>query len=349
MKDLYLHIALALFLLAGCWSCIDVIDLETDEATEVLIIEGAVYNNGSRPEVRIRQSAAFSKGPEGVQNPVSGAQVSISEVGGDELILTEVESGIYRGGRSFGNTGKEYQLTVAVNGRQYRSLIEKMPARVPVERLSWTTRTENTNNAAGNQILQKVHILMADALLPEAAGGTFLRYRVFGTYEFRERTTSSNLSPSFCYIEETIDLNNLALIDGREIRDGRLIEQPILETVLDFRFAFKYCFTVVQQAISNNAYNYWRSVNNEFERTGDIFEAPPARIKGNIFNSEATANDVIGLFSAIATDTAKILVNGLDLDGPRDPCNIFGRPLPEGCLNCLVFNNSSLIKPECFQ
>ena len=76
------QIVVLLLLIFGCFSCIDVIDLKTTDTEKVLIIEGFIYNGNTPPTVKIRTSAAFSSGPEGVELPVSGANVTLMEVGG---------------------------------------------------------------------------------------------------------------------------------------------------------------------------------------------------------------------------------------------------------------------------
>ena len=133
------------------------------------------------------------------------------------------------------------------------------------------------------------------------------------------------------------------MIDGREVNNGILVDQPILEKLIDEKFFHSYCFTVVLQSISKNAFDYWNSIKNEFERTGDIFEAPPARIRGNVLNVESTKNDVIGLFSAIATDTMNLSVNSTDINTNLRQCRPFGT-LSDACTNCLIIANSSLEK-----
>lgn len=279
-------------------SCIDTIELDVQDTEDIIIIDGSVYSDGTFPEVRVRKGAAFASGPDGVEFPISGAHVEIAELGGSTFVLDEIQPGTYSINRSLGTTQRDYQLKVQVNGETYESSIEQMPVVIPIQELSWTTQKENIDNTRGNVESKDVLVVRANADLSGIQEDIFLRYRIDGTWEFRERSAANNLNAIFCYITERVDLNNLALIDGREVNNGILTDQPILEEFLDFRFAFNYCFTVTQQSISNATFNYWKSIQNEFERTGDIFESPPARIKGNIFNTISAKNDVIGIFSS---------------------------------------------------
>ena len=329
------------------FACIDIIDLKTQEKEEVLIIEGFIYNDRDESSVSIKKSAAFVAGPDGVELPVSGATVTISEIGGPSVTLTESTPGVYTSDQLKGQVGKGYQLRVETGGNTYESLVEQMPAVIPATRLSWARRDESIRNSAGNVATKSIIILKSDALLPDLSDGSFLRFRVEGIYEYRERASASNLNDQTCYVPEVIDFNNLALVDGRLVNNGELVDQPVLERTIDFKFAYNYCFSVVTQSITRNAFNFWVSIQNEFERTGDIFEAPPAKIKGNIVNTNGTENDVIGLFSAISNDTSKLLVSGIELNNPRIPCRSFGA-VPDACFDCLIIEKSSLVRPECF-
>lgn len=339
-------LCLSFLFVGGLSSCIDVIDLETVEVGEVLVVEGAVYLNGEVPEVKIRRSGAFVAGPDGVQQPVSGAIVTITEVGGDQVQLTEIEPGLYQGNSAMGSVGKEYLLQIQVDDNSYESLIEKMPVEVPIDELNWELKEIADENESGNVVTAKNVVVMADATIPDREEGVFLRYRVESVYEYRERTVGPNTR--YCYVQDNIDFNNLAIVDGRDINEGKLVDQPVLKKLLDAKFTWGTCLTVTQHSISEQSYNYWNSIQNEFQRTGDIFESPPAKIKGNIFNTDGTKNDVIGLFSAIASNQAKIYVDGLDIDERLCQCQCWPPPRTETCYNCLGLSKSSQDQPECF-
>ncbi|MFT4568640.1 MAG: hypothetical protein ACI9FN_003609 [Saprospiraceae bacterium] len=331
-------------------SCVDVIDLRAEEAEDIFIIDGFVYSDGRDPIVNIRRSAAFVSGPEGAQMPVSGAQIEIMEVGGPTIELIEVEAGVYSTVQPLGTVGTEYVLKVDVDGDSYESLLERMPPTVPIAALDWTTKELFVDNIAGNVEIQKRVVVLAEVDLSKFEEEIFLRYRIDGVWEFREAFAGGNplnLNPISCYITEQVDLNNVALLDGRIVSNGALIQQSIIEEHINFRFAYNFCFTVTQESISNTAFNFWNSVQSEFERTGDIFEAPPARIKGNVFNTNDTNNNVIGLFSAISSSTSNITISGLSFTpAPIGQCVIFSNR-PESCFRCETINNASTIKPDC--
>lgn len=351
MKSNYIHrkknIAYLCFLLFASYACIDVIDLSAeDKEQEILIIEATVHQNTQEAIVKLSHAASFAAGPDGTETAVTGATVKITEVDGPVFELIEGDPGTYTSSEPLGTVGKEYILEVQNKGETYISSQEKMPKIVPVQNVDYIRREETFTNASGNLGTREFLVLRSSATFPNEGEDIFLRYRVSGIYEYQERPS---LNDKICYISEQIDFNQLGIIDAAVLPGGVLTEEPFLEKLIDHRLAFNYCFTIVQLAMTQSEYTYWNSVKSEFERTGDIFETPPAKINGNIRNSINTKNDVIGLFSLIASDTLKLNTNGLDLGAPRGQCQGFrslDRDSP--CFNCIKIANSTYNKPECF-
>ncbi|MEM8891671.1 MAG: DUF4249 family protein, partial [Bacteroidota bacterium] len=128
------------------------------------------------------------------------------------------------------------------------------------------------------------------------------------------------------------------------LNNGFLNQEEFLTKRVDGKFASNYCFTLVQLSITQNEYNFWAAIENEFERTGDIFEAPPAKINGNVLNDDKSQSDVLGLFSLTVADTTKYLITGTDAGFPMAPC---ARRPPGPCFNCLQIQNATTQKPDC--
>ncbi|MDW3648086.1 MAG: DUF4249 family protein [Bacteroidia bacterium] len=328
-------------------ACIDIIELETENKADGIIIVDANLELSSRSAtVQIRQAAAFSAGPDGVELPVGGARVRLEEIGGTELTLIETETGIYKTDDAIGEAGKSYQLFIEVNGESYESKIEVMPERVPFDFIDHVQRLESFNNSQGNIETQEVVAIRSTTDLPNNGEGIFLRYRASGVYQFNERVS---INDKICYVPERIDNNQLTIINGSSLNNGALNQQEFLLKRVDSRLAKRYCFTLVQISITENEYNFWTAIEDEFDRTGDIFETPPAKINGNILNTVNTKNDIIGLFSVTVADSAKYVITGSDVGFSRGPCEGFPPPAQGSpCYNCLLIQNSSYQEPDCF-
>lgn len=344
-KRIYAIISVLGLLILG--ACIDIIDLPTENKSEgIIIVDANLELSSQSAKVQIRQAADFSAGPDGVELPLGGANVRVQEIGGETWSLIETETGIYKSETAIGEEGKSYQLFIEVNGESYESEVEIMPERVPFDFIDHVQREESFNNSQGNIETQEVVAIRSTSSLPNNGEGIFLRYRASGVYQFNERPS---INDKICYVPEIIDNNQLTIVNGSSLNDGILNQQEFLLKRVDTRLAKRYCFTLFQISMTENEYNFWAAIENEFARTGDIFETPPAKINGNILNTINTKNDVIGLFSVTASDSAKYVITGSQVGFSRGPCDGFPPPAQGSpCFNCLLIQNATYQEPDCF-
>jgi len=75
------------------------------------------------------------------------------------------------------------------------------------------------------------------------------------------------------------------------------------------RFWEKYLVRIEQLAISQDAYLFFNLVNNQLSITGDIFDPPPATIRGNILNIDDPEEVVLGYFFAADAAVDSIFVH----------------------------------------
>jgi len=71
---------------------------------------------------------------------------------------------------------------------------------------------------------------------------------------------------------------NTNMLSGNSVKDYTIYESPNLKT---FVYAEGYYLSVYQQAISEQAYEYWRQINLLTNRDGSIFEQPSGKIITN--------------------------------------------------------------------
>lgn len=126
--------------------------------------------------------------------------------------------------------------------------------------------------------------------------------------------------------------------------DGNSIHQPIV--LIPFFSGTKYLVTIEQQSLTKSAYDFWELVDEQNNNVGSVFDTPPARIRGNLYNVTNPDDVVLGYFGASDFSKGHII---LDRNGvpPTSllrtyPRNIFCETLtnsvpfdginyPEGC------------------
>lgn len=128
MKNTF-YIILSLFILS---SCEKEIDLDLNDQSGNIVIEGNVTNQSGPYTVKITKSVGFS---EPNQYPaVTGAQVILSDNTGQTEILHYAGSGMYQTTTFVGTPGRTYTLKVQAEGKQYTAE-SKMPEEVYFEGL----------------------------------------------------------------------------------------------------------------------------------------------------------------------------------------------------------------------
>jgi len=329
-------------------TCLDNIDIEVPESTPLLTVDGIIYNAPPPYYVKLSESAIFVSGPEGIPDAVTGAKITLKDDLGNEEVLTEIEDGKYAtsAGGIHGTIGRTYWISIQIGQEVYESKPEEMLPVVSAESLEFELSTEERFNLANN--LEEVNLInvLVNTGFSNELEQTFLKWNTFGIYQLPEVGLLENgFSPKICYVTDNIDFDNVVVVDSKDVLSGFLQKEQVISEEINFRFAFRYCFKIIQQSINKDTYDFWLGVSQELERSGNIFEVPPGKIRGNIVS--VNGEEVLGLFSAIATDTISLLVSSQDVGRPLQLCNSFGA-IPNRCVDCERGINSTLIRPSCF-
>lgn len=115
--------------------CEKVIDVDLNEATPALVIEGNLSRYPEMAEVKISKTSSYfnNKAP---GETVTGATVTIKKNGGESFTLSEVENGIYRSKRVALEDNSTYNLIVETGGKIYTASSKLHPT-VHIDSLSY--------------------------------------------------------------------------------------------------------------------------------------------------------------------------------------------------------------------
>jgi len=97
--------------------CEEVIQVELDNADSQIVIEAKVSDNPSNNLVIISKSTDFYN-PSQYEN-ISGAEVIVSESGGNSYIFFEISPGKYSNSNLSAKVGREYSISVIYNETNY--------------------------------------------------------------------------------------------------------------------------------------------------------------------------------------------------------------------------------------
>jgi len=157
--------------------------------------------------------------------------------------------------------------------------------------------------------------------------------------------------PKNCYMPKDLITNDIHLLSTENKAPNSPHEEWLARELLTKDYNYQHSFRVFQTALSQPAYQYWEKIDQVVNQVGGIFDAPPASLQGNVFNANESSERVLGFFEAVAVDTASIFVVKATLDGLNRPItrycsNAFRFDRPDECCQCLLLDNSSILKPD---
>lgn len=344
-----------------CWgACIDEIKIDLPEARlQQKVVEGYVERDQNKyilwGQVSLTQNATGSFAPEPI-----GALITIRYNGNIDISIPEgtiTRIPIDEFHRLYGGTPDEarFQLIAEVQGQRYHSAEQKI---IPVPKPdSLTVKTElRTEVNMNNNITENryVKLLVHTPLLNTKNELVSLSWVVSSAFQFMEGMRSNPFyDEKTCYSIYNVYQNDINVAGVQDYPGKRTIHNiEIAETPNDFRFSIACYFTVVQKSLNQESIDYWKEVKASNERTGNLYDVFPGRIRTNIINEIDEEEIVNGFFHASEVDTIRLRVNPDMVDYPRQRCLLWMEPEiitaddPDPCLDCLKLANSSLEPPH---
>ncbi len=152
-----------------------------------------------------------------------------------------------------------------------------------------------------------------------------------------------------CYLTEAFNLDNEITISTQNLGNVVGINLPLIDLFINFNFAEGYYLNVWQESLTENAYQYWNSINQVLNRTGNMFEPPAGKIRTNFMYVDEPDREIFGIFYATERKVTRLY---LSPDFAGDPQGLCPPPAPatiDYCDNCLLKPRSQLNKPAFWQ
>jgi len=347
---------LILCLLGGLLaSCVDRITFDVENTENILVVNGVISNQPGPQQIRLFYSTSYGSQ---VFEPVRKASVHLSNNRNQSEQLREVEPGIYEwsGEVVRGEVGDTYELDIRLpDGRHLRSRQETMPPVPTIDSLYFDVKLVQFSNDFGNVLEKKLFQVWVQTTINDAEVPNFIRWDVEHVYSFEEPFLwyLPLRTPKTCYIYKELDPQIIRLLDGQAFSANTTISQQVAENTLDFSFSWLQSYRVFQYSLTKEAYDYWTDLNKISNQVGNIFDAPPAPVRGNMYYVDDPEELVLGYFGASAVAVQTLFVRKPDIGPdflPSPYCGITPRNPDEklnvGCINCMRLSNSSLERPS---
>ena len=353
-------------MLALTFACTDIIDLESEREGGQLVIFGRITDGTLGNEIRITRTSISGQEPGEVLNAV----VTVSDDQGNSTGYIGDGKGNYRlGDNSFvGVTGRSYHLRVELpNGQVYESRPEVMPALAASDELSFEIKVVQETSEQGVTSVRKIVSVAADTRILDQSPNVYIKWDVQEAYTFQQAVLPAHNFPFYerktCYITNDLEQQRVELYDGSELRATEINNRSVVDRTVDDTFRGVHYFNYIQQSLTEDAHQFWLSIDKNVNRVGSIFDQPPGVIPTNLYNVNDPNEQIFGYFEVVATDTTHLKVTNSDIDQffadpcPHDPrvefaptggFQFISRFYEPECLECTVLPNSSLTRPHYF-
>ena len=332
------YFVLFLILVLGSNACIEPLELETEVSKQVLVVEGAITTGEGPHSVRLETSDQYGDVFTGNPQPVLGATVWIRDEAGNQQYLVEGTSGFYFTDSDFKvEVNESYTLNISTSdGDWYISTPQKVIPVPPIDGLSlnWFIQPRLSDITFDSGV--DVFCEFTDPADEE----NFYQWNILGEFKITTRPDlfviagPNGGSPApkdccqICWVKEpTVDVGTYLFKDN--LTNGNTVKTKVGYIPDDgFRFTDKYMVVVEQRSLSQSAYQFLSLIQNQLSIQGDIFDPPPATIRGNMLNVNNPEEDVIGFFSMsdVTVDSIFILRDIILQDQPsrlyKDDCRV---------------------------
>lgn len=316
-------------------SCVTEFQPDAVSIPPSLIVEGQVTDQPGPYTIKLTRTADYSY--KSLNLLESGATVVISDDQGNRETLKEVAAGgTYQTSSLKGVVGRGYKLIIQTKtGKRYESAMEVLPAAPPILKLYYQYTRESGAVTAAKSQGWDVYLDTKDPETP----GNYYRW-VWTHYEFTDVCSKRDLPNGTvtglgccsscwditrCYT--CINISSDVNINGQAISRQFISRVP-------YKSKSQYYLEVQQQAISEGAYAFWKSVRQLTGNTGGLFDAAPSTVRGNIRCVSDPSEMVYGYFGATGLSEQYINVDRSDGEGAPDTDPPVIVPQPSACVVC---------------
>ncbi|MEM0993014.1 MAG: DUF4249 family protein [Bacteroidota bacterium] len=299
-----------------CFCCIDQVDLVPEKnRLEAVSINGKIVKgNPSVVSVLVQPIFAFSAESRAV-TPVSEIYLE-NEDGQRYDIENQLAIGQYEQviDPTFEITyDQKYRLVVRlIDGSIYESSLVQVLPSIPIQSLDFeVVQRDLPNLSTGN--LEPRDFIQYQLTTPLAQNSSsekaYLHWKTLKTNRFFIATGAE------CYATQAANVNYIGIFNGNRTTRDTLIDFPFFSELINNSFLFTdtYYFTILQETVSEEVYQYWREVDLSANRNGNVFESAAGLVRTNISNATGVVDDVQGFFYATEQSRLRIRICPSDL------------------------------------
>jgi hypothetical protein len=264
-----LMIILSLVIILAVNGCQKVINVDLNEASPRIVIEGLIIDRPGPYIVTISKSGSYFNQP--VLPPVSGALAIVTDNSGVTDTLREISTGNYTTSKTTGVPGKRYTLTVISENMEYTGT-STMGSHIPIDSLKLVKSQFQHFEPGGNThdgINMEIHCFFKDPVEKN-----FYRIRVFKN--------------------DSINTENYRLYDD-QYTNGQETELRVTHAEAQATYRIELL------SLDKQTYGYYRTLE-DLLYTNPFFGSTPANPNNNL------SNGALGYFGSCAISSKMIII-----------------------------------------
>jgi hypothetical protein len=347
-------------------SCISPFEPKYKGESNMLVVEGSVIKGIEKQEIKISRASSISNP---VSIPVTNCQVKVLDDSGNEFVFSEESQGKYVATIDDGllNYNNQYKLVFSTpSGENYESGYQKLLKTAPIDSVfsveEYHLIPDSARDIKGLQFYanlnapddaSKYYKWQVEETWEVHAG-----YMISGIYDGKTVSLTVYPSDSIYYCWKTRIADGFYTSSTIDLSHNIIKNIPLnfkLNTSEDLRI--KYCATVRQYALNQDAYDYWHQKETETKQTGQLYTTQPSQSKSNISNISNPDEKILGFFWVSACSTKHLFLKDpfhKFVEGAGGTCStlalfadVSGKALETAILN-LILRTRNVPKPPLY-
>jgi hypothetical protein len=314
IKTTYLHSVLFMMTVVLAAGCLDSYPPPKGKgAAGTLVVEALIDPVNGTGSVTLTRSVPLASAE--TPKAETRADVTLEDENGSSFKLQETESGIYTTSSEALSVDKKYRLNIRTSQNSiYQSDYIVSKRTPPIDTISYAVVKD------GLEIRVSAH--------DPTGNSQYYRWRYTETWEYFSSYSSQYLIQSPGVVVDRPFNENIQhcwktqsglptlLESTTRLNEDRVTNFPLLVIPGNsIKLSVKYSILVRQQALTEEAYNYWSTLQRITENLGGLYDPLPAELKGNISCITDPSESVIGFFSGGSIEEKRIFLNVRDLPG----------------------------------
>jgi len=286
-------------------SCEDIYEPSIDVINGNLVVEAQITNNLSKNIIHLTRTRNFYDKLPPLE--VTGATVSLVELGSKVLIRGYETSSGYYVLNSLPESGKQYFLRIVIQNETFESRAVTMPPTPAFQKFytEYIIRTVYVNTPNNNLLTSDYPGRELFVDMPVSKELSYYRIKVRNLVEWSWDPTGKALLPASYGWYTFTDNQQFMLAGPKNFNSSSAIERYHLLTLSYNPFTYLFSDSLVshghivmieQYGTSKESYEFHDKLNNQFAASGSLFDPIQTQIEGNILCTTTPSKKVFGFF-----------------------------------------------------